>query len=143
MDYDSTPITATFTAGTTRAIVNVPLINDDIVEAPETFDLIFTIPSSLQGKVIPGAFNMAAAIIIDDDSKKSFAIATQLSYSNSLFILLAAMMAFSQSLYRINEDDGPADFILVLSNPLSSSLIVKVLSTDGSATGKHVGIVID
>ena len=53
------------------------------------------------------------------------------------------MMAFSESLYRINEDDGPAEFILVLSNPLSSSLIVKVLSTDGSATGKHVGIVID
>ena len=71
MDYDSTPINATFTAGTTRAMVNVPLINDDIVEAPETFDLIFTIPSSLQGQVIPGSTTMANGIITDDDSKNS------------------------------------------------------------------------
>ena len=52
-------------------------------------------------------------------------------------------MAFNQLLYRINEDDGSAELTLVLSNPLSSSLIVKVLITNGSATGKHVGIVID
>ena len=72
MDYDSTPIDATFTAGSTRAMVNVPLIDDSIVEAIETFNLSFTIPSSLQGQVIPGAFATAAGIIIDDDSKNSF-----------------------------------------------------------------------
>ena len=69
MDYDSTPINATFTAGTTRAMVNVPLINDNIVEAVETFHLIFTIPSSLQGQVISGATTTATGIITDDDSK--------------------------------------------------------------------------
>ena len=82
MDYDSTPINATFTAGTTRAMVNVPVTNDDIVEAPETFDLIFTIPLSLQGKVIPGAAITAVAIITDDDSKKNFA-----RFTNSISLL--------------------------------------------------------
>ena len=82
MDYDSTHITATFTAGTTRAMVNVSVTNDDIVEAPEKFDLIFTIPSSLQGKVIPGAAITAVAIITDDDSKKNFA-----RFTNSISLL--------------------------------------------------------
>ena len=77
MDYNSTPINATFTAGTIRTMVNVPLINDNIVEAPETFHLSFTIPSLLQGQVIPGAINMAVATITDNSSKKTFAIATQ------------------------------------------------------------------
>ena len=70
MDYDSTPINATFTVGSTRAMVNIPLINDDIVEALEAFDLSFTIPSSLQGQIIPGATTTATGIINDDDSKK-------------------------------------------------------------------------
>ena len=71
MDYDYTPINATFTAGTTRAMVNILLINDDIIEAPETFNLSFTILSPLQGQVIPGSATMATGIITDDDSKNS------------------------------------------------------------------------
>ena len=70
MDYDSTPITATFTAGSTRAMVNVSLTNDDIVEAIETFDLILSITSSLQGQVIPGATTTATGNINDNDGKR-------------------------------------------------------------------------
>ena len=74
MDYDSNPIDdVTFTAGSTNATVNVPLINDDIVESPETFYLIFDIPSSLQGQVVAGNTTKVVAIIVDDDSKNSFA----------------------------------------------------------------------
>ena len=39
MDYDSNPIMATFTAGSTSAMVNVPVTMDSIVERGETFDL--------------------------------------------------------------------------------------------------------
>ena len=81
MDYDSTPITATFTAGTTRAMVNVPLTNDNIVELLETFDLIFTIPSSLQDQVVPGAATMATGIITDNDSKKILLESIHVLYS--------------------------------------------------------------
>ena len=69
MDYDSTPINATFTAGSTRAMVDVPLTNDNIVEGPETFNLSFTIPSSLRGQVIPGTISKAIGNITDDTGK--------------------------------------------------------------------------
>ena len=53
------------------------------------------------------------------------------------------MMGFSESIYHINEDEGPARLTIILSNPLSLSFTVEVLSTDGSATGKYVSIFID
>ena len=41
-----------------------------------------------------------------------------------------------QSMYNVNEDDGPAQPVLVLSNPSSTDITISVFSTDGSATGK-------
>ena len=72
MDYDSNPIMATFTAGSASAMVNVPVTVDGIVERPETFDLRFTILSSLQ--IMPGVNTTAVGIILDDTSKKSLVI---------------------------------------------------------------------
>ena len=62
---------ATFTAGSTSAMVDVPVTMDGIVEGPEKFDLNFTIPSSLQGQIMPGVNTTAIAIITDNSSKKS------------------------------------------------------------------------
>ena len=70
MDYDSSPITAIFTAGSTSTIVNVPVNVDAILEETEKFDVSFAIPSSLQGKVIPGTITKAVGSIIDNTSKK-------------------------------------------------------------------------
>ena len=70
MDYDSTTITATFTAGSTSTTVNVPVIMDNIAERPEEFDLTLTIPSSLTGQVISGNIINAVGIITDNTSKK-------------------------------------------------------------------------
>ena len=134
MDYDSTPVTATFIAGTTRAMVNILLTMDGIVEAPETFDLIFTIPSSLRGQVIPGTATKAAAIITDDDSKKSF-----VRFTNFIIIimLLATTVKFNQSVYHVIEDSGSANTTLVLSNRLSSDITVEVYTTNITASGEH------
>ena len=74
MDYDSTAINATFTAGYTSAMVNVPVTVDGIVERPETFDLRFTILSSLQRQIMPGVNTTAVGIILDDTSKKRLVI---------------------------------------------------------------------
>ena len=68
-DYTSTPINATFTARVTTTTINIPLINDSIAEGPETFDLSFTIPSSLSGQVIPGTITKAVGNITDDTGK--------------------------------------------------------------------------
>ena len=57
--------------------------------------------------------------------------------------MLAATVGFNQSTYHINENVGSAKLTLILSNPLSFSISVVVLSTDGSARGKHASIFID
>ena len=43
---------------------------------------------------------------------------------------------FNQSMYSVNEDAGPVQPVLVISNPSSTDIIVQVTSTDGFATGE-------
>ena len=69
VDYNSTPINATFAANTTSTTINVPVTKDAIAEESETFDLSFIIPSSLSGQVIPGKITKAVGVITDDTSK--------------------------------------------------------------------------
>ena len=68
MDYTTTPITATFSAGTTSTTIDVSVSIDDITEGSESFDLTFTIPSSLS-HVIPGNITVAVGNITDTKSK--------------------------------------------------------------------------
>ena len=69
VDYISTPITATFTAGSTSTTVNVPVIMDNIAEGPETFNLNLSISLSLTNEVILVKTTEAVGIIIDNTSK--------------------------------------------------------------------------
>ena len=50
--------------------------------------------------------------------------------------IIAPTIYFNQSTYHRDEDDGPAQPVLVLSNPSSTDITISVFSTDGSATGK-------
>ena len=50
--------------------------------------------------------------------------------------IIAPTINFNQSTYNVDEDDGPAQPVLVLSNPSSTDINISVFSTDGSATGK-------
>ena len=45
-------------------------------------------------------------------------------------------MNFDQSTYTIDEDNGPLQPVLVLSNPSTYLINVQVNSTDGSAIGE-------
>ena len=45
-------------------------------------------------------------------------------------------MSFNQSTYSVDEDDGPAQPVLVLSNPSSTDITVQVRSNDITATGE-------
>ena len=47
---------------------------------------------------------------------------------------------FNQSIYIVDEDTGPAQLTLVLSNPSSSDITVQVITEDGSATGEYCSI---
>jgi len=69
VDYTSTPITATFPAGATTTTINIPVTQDDIAEALETFDLSFTIPQQFSDTVVPGTITSAVGTITDDPRK--------------------------------------------------------------------------
>ena len=68
MDYISTPITATFPAGSSSTTINVSVTRDIISEYSETFDIRFTIPSSLKA-VVSGNIDRAVGRIDDNTSK--------------------------------------------------------------------------
>ena len=54
--------------------------------------------------------------------------------------LIAVVIMFSQSTYSVNEDDGPVQPVLVLSEPSSTDITVQVFNADGTATGEYCGI---
>ena len=45
-------------------------------------------------------------------------------------------VSFNQSVYSVNESDGPVQPVLILSSPSSTEVTVMVFSTGGSATGE-------
>ena len=55
----------------------------------------------------------------------------------SLCISVATTLNFDKSTYSVDEYDGAIHPVLILSNPVSTDVTVKVLSTDGSADGEH------
>ena len=50
--------------------------------------------------------------------------------------MLVVTVCFNQSTYSVDEDDGPAQPVLVLSNPSSTNITVQVRSNDITATGE-------
>ena len=141
-DYTSAPITATFTVGSTNTTINVPVTRDDILEERETFNLNFSIPSSLSGQVVPGNITTATGIIIDDTSKNEMLK----SLNKFISLLLDATVRFGQAMYTVDESDGVVEILLILSNPSSTILLITVFALDESAgkcssmhiTSKHV-----
>ena len=53
-----------------------------------------------------------------------------------MYVDTAIAISFSQWTYSVDEDDGPAQPVLVLSNPSSTDITVQVRSNDITATGK-------
>jgi len=45
---------------------------------------------------------------------------------------------FDQLTYSVDEDDGPAQPVLVLSNPSSTDITVQVETSDQSAEGQQI-----
>ena len=68
-DFDATTQTVTIIAGTNSSTINITVINDDIVEGNETFNMSFSLPSSLSPGITTGAITNATASIIDTTSK--------------------------------------------------------------------------
>ena len=50
---------------------------------------------------------------------------------------------FGEETYNVDEDDGPATPVVVLSRLPSTEITVQVTSTDGTATGEYCSILIN
>ena len=55
---------------------------------------------------------------------------------HQLICLIDVSISFNQSIYSVDEDDGPAQPVLVLSNPSSTDITVQVRNNDITATGE-------
>ena len=69
-DFNTSSINITIPAGATYTTVSVVVIDDDIVEGDETFDMNLHVPSSLAPAVITGSVTNATGIIADTTSKQ-------------------------------------------------------------------------
>ena len=71
VDYNATPLTATFNTGEVSVTVTIPVVDDRINEDNEEFSIILNISSSTGVRVELGDVSNARGIIIDT-SKKNF-----------------------------------------------------------------------
>ena len=68
-DFNTAPQTVRITPGTDRSTVNIPVLNDNIVEGNEMFTMNLNVPDVLGPGIIAGATTMATGIIIDTSSE--------------------------------------------------------------------------
>ena len=69
VDFDTTPLTATFDSGMTMSNISVPVIDDDIVEQDEIFHVILSIsPSVHEGIIVMKDRDNSTVTITDSTS---------------------------------------------------------------------------
>ena len=69
VDFNATPLTATFDSGMTMSSVSVPVMDDVLAEGGnETFDLMLIVSSSLAPAITAEDRNRAIGVIIDTTS---------------------------------------------------------------------------
>ena len=70
-DYGAVPHEVVFPTGTTQKIVAIPIIEDSVLEAKESFSMRVTVPASHAGVLLLGT-DVATISITDNDSKWMF-----------------------------------------------------------------------
>ena len=131
VDYYSNPIFASFNAGANITKINISVINDNITEETETFNLILTNISSPTGQVVLGSISKATGSIVDDTSKLMY-----ISVCGFNLFCVVTTIKFNDSMYNINESSRAVQLVLLLSNPLSRNIAVELINTDISAFGE-------
>ncbi|MEG4323454.1 MULTISPECIES: Calx-beta domain-containing protein [unclassified Microcoleus] len=117
-DYANTPIAVNFAAGdNTPKVVNIPIVNDTLVEPTETVNLTLGSPT---GNTTIGTQSTATLAIVDNDSS----------------------LQFSSPTFGVNEDGTPVAAVTVIRNGSSAGAVsANVNLTNGTATapGDYTG----
>ncbi len=106
-DYDGTAIPVMFLANQATVVVQIPIVEDDIVEADETIDLTIAAVDN----ALVGALNTAQVTIIDNDQ----AVLTVQNVSD-------------------DEMNGPFTFTVTMSNQVDRDVNFSFATADGTAT---------
>jgi hypothetical protein len=110
VDYDNTPIPVEFEAGETEQTLEVPLVDDELVENLETIRLGLANPS--EGATI-GEQSTSTLLVADDDTS----------------------LQFSRPTFSVNEDGTPVQAVTVTrAGVLDGAVSATVTLTDGTAT---------
>ena len=116
-DFDTVIQTVTIFAGLTSSTVNIPVINDNIVEGNETFSMSLSVPSSLGPKVTTGTITSAIVAIIDTSSEYCKCSNNCTAY---VYPLLGIKVRFTSSRYTGKEDEGFVVVTLELNRGISA-----------------------
>ena len=85
VDFNTTPLTATFDSGMTMSSVSVPVMDDMLAEGVnETFDLTLIVPSLLGPAITAGGRDTATGVIIDTTSEYTHYVIMMLQLSGHL-----------------------------------------------------------
>jgi ELWxxDGT repeat protein len=110
-DYNNAPITVSFADGETSKTINIPIVNDAIVENTEKIALSLSNPT---GGAVIGSQDSAVVNIVDDDVRLNFSAVN----------------------YTVNEDGTVVTEILVTRSGRTTGAVSATLSfADGTATG--------
>ena len=66
-DFDNTPITIIVNPGETTALVSIPIINDDLLESVEVFEVVIAIGGTDTDGAVVGQPAVAQVSIISED----------------------------------------------------------------------------
>ncbi|MEA3207915.1 MAG: hypothetical protein QOE70_972 [Chthoniobacter sp.] len=109
-DYTATSGTLTFPAGVKSKSFTVPILDDTLPEAPESFSVLL---SDVAGGATLGALNMAKINITDND--------------------LAPKLQFAVSDFRVREDAGKVTISVFRRGSTAGAVRVKYATKDGTA----------
>ena len=132
--------TVALSAGVNSSQLNILITNDNILEDNETFNLTIN-QSSLPDGVVVGDPSQVTVTIVDDDGEgitlysknvKLLILYKQLESYIMHYVPTDITISFNQSSYSVDEDKGPAQPVLVLSNPSSTDIIVAITDMSGS-----------
>jgi hypothetical protein len=108
---DYTPFSAilTFAAGETSKKISIPILNDTIVEANETFKVTLSTPTG--GATVPTTAASAIVTIVSDD--------------------VGGTIQFSDAAYSVNEAAGTATITVIRTGGAASGVTVKYATVTG------------
>jgi hypothetical protein len=111
-DYTAVSRTLTFAPGVRLVTVSIPIVNDTIIEGPETVNLTLT---NVQGAAVLGSERNTATLTIDDDD-------------------LGGAIQFSAAVYTVSEASAVKTITLVRTGGLGGPVTVDFATQDGVGT---------